>query len=354
VTTQGGVRCWGYNAAGQLGDGTLTQRSVPVAVAGLGSAVTAITTNHLASCGRTAFGSVLCWGWVSGSTPGPVVVPGLASGVAAIDANAYGLCALTTGGAVACEQYDPPIFVAGLEPGATAVAMGGSHDCALLATGGVRCWGLNVEGQLGDGGSVPYSAVAVDVTGLASGIMQLATGGDHSCALRSGGDVWCWGRNYDGELGDGSQEQRSTPVAVVGLPAGVVALSAGFFHTCALTSGGAVWCWGSDASAQLGDPDPSGWSALPIPVAGLSGATALSSGGYHNCALTSSGGIRCWGSNWAGQLGNDSLQNSEIPLGVVGFYGALDAPALGAPGLVLLVATLLGVGASQSRRARPA
>ena len=174
-----------------------------------------------------------------------------------------------------------------------AIAAGNYHTCALTASGGVKCWGYNYFGQLGDG-TTTDRATPVDVSGLTSGVTSVTAGAFHTCAVTSGGGATCWGNNSSGQLGDGTTAIRTTPVAVSGLTNGVTSVAAGDNHTCAVTSGGGVQCWGDNGNGQIGD-GTSG-PLTPVDVSGLtSGVSAVAAGNYHTCALISGGGVKCWG-----------------------------------------------------------
>jgi hypothetical protein len=147
--------------------------------------------------------------------------------------------------------------------------------------------------------------------GLETGAIAVVTGYGHACALLDGNEVLCWGHNYSGQLGDGTTTWSGSPVSVNGLPNNVTALSAGYAHTCALTGEGAVWCGGGNSDGQLGDGTET-QRLSPVPVPGLqSGVIAIAAGAQHTCAVTTDGGMKCWGYNLFGQLG-DGIQYVRV------------------------------------------
>ena len=146
-----------------------------------------------------------------------------------------------------------------------------------------RCWGNNNTGQLGVGSTDPLLAPA-DVIGLPTGIIAVRAGQYHTCALADDGRVWCWGDNSTGQLGDGSTGRRLLPVAVGGLPAGTVGITAGSGHSCALSRGGTVWCWGINRRGQLGDETTES-RLKPVRVSGISTAIQITAGATHTLSL---------------------------------------------------------------------
>ncbi len=145
-----------------------------------------------------------------------------------------------------------------------AVAAGYAHTCALTSQGAVKCWGSNSVGQLGNG-STANALTPVGVSGLAPGVEAISAGAYHTCALTAQGAVLCWGMNSEGQLGNNSTFSPPQPVAVTGLPAGIAEIAAGGAHTCALTKQGAVWCWGDGRVGQNGDLSAA-LSAIPVAV----------------------------------------------------------------------------------------
>jgi alpha-tubulin suppressor-like RCC1 family protein len=283
----GSVKCWGANLSGQLGDGANANRNVPVAVSGLALPVVYVAAGGSHTCALSTRGSVKCWG-----------------------ANFAGQ--LGDGTTV---NRSLPVDVAGLPSGVTALAAGAEHTCALVA-GEVRCWGANFAGQLGDGTNANRDTPTVVAT-LPYPATAIAAGGSHTCAMLASGQVKCWGSNFSGQLGDGTNTNRNAPVDVVGLSWGVSAVAAGSEHTCALVAGG-TRCWGANFSGQLGNATSANHNS-PVEVRGLSsGIAAIAAGAEHTCALDLAGAMRCWGSNHSGQLGDGTTVNRSTPVDVAG------------------------------------
>ena len=340
IMESGAVRCWGNNAYGQLGDSTMTNRALPVEVVGLGESVTAIAAGVYHTCALTASGGVKCWGWnqygqlgnaSTATSSVPVNVSGLSSGVVGIAAGWAHTCAVTAGGAVKCWGWNvlgelgdgtlanstTPVNAVGLSGPVTTIELGADHTCARLATGSVVCWGFNESGQVGDNTTISRPT-PVSVVGLASGAQSIALGALHTCARTPADGAVCWGANSYGQVGNSSTTSQLTPANVTGLSNGVLAVSAAGFHSCALLTGGALKCWGYNDAGQLGDATTSDRSA-PVSVLGLGGpVTAVAAGDSHTCAITASGGVKCWGLNSSGQLGDGTNTGRTEPVDVLG------------------------------------
>ncbi len=340
VTNVGGVKCWGSNKYGQLGNGVSSPctRSgrcplkrfslTPVDVVGLGSRVTAISAGGGHTCALTNVGGVKCWGYNASGQLGnaqkactqvstcsrtasstPVDVVGLTRGVSEVAAGEFHTCAVTSRGAAKCwgsqtsgelgngtgDSSGVPVDVAGLTSGVSAIAAGAHSSCAITSGGTVKCWGGTPRVIAG----LPNGVTAITIGGTSAG----ATSG-HACALVSGGGVKCWGTNWLGTLGNGSLKDSSTPVDAVGLAKGIRAVRASSDRTCALTSQGGAKCWGSGLLGN-GSGSTNGKSSTPVDVVGLtSGLKAIAAGGGFACALPIAGGVKCWGMNFLGRLGN--------------------------------------------------
>ncbi|WP_353569794.1 hypothetical protein [Candidatus Albibeggiatoa sp. nov. BB20] len=298
ITNEGGIKCWGRSLYGELGDGTRTDSYTPVNVSGLSSGVSAIDLGNYISCALLTNGGVKCWGQNQNGQIGDAKV------VSRVPAD-----------------------VNGLSSGVSSIDLGDAHSCALLTNSSVKCWGLNDNGQLGDG-TLTDSSTPVDVNGLGSGVSAIASGNFHNCVLLSSGGVKCWGLNDNGQLGDGTTTQSSTPINVNGLSSGVSAIALGSFHSCALLNSGNVKCWGLNDNGQLGDGTLTD-SSTPVDVSGLSGVSTIALSGYHSCALLANSSLKCWGRNDNGELGNGTVTDSLTPIDVSGLSNNVSAIALG-------------------------
>lgn len=208
-------------------------------------------------------------------------------------------------------------------PGVVAVVSGSSHSCALNTSGTAMCWGANEEGQLGDGTRVDRSTPTRVDTELR--FSSLAAGESHTCGLAGNGVPLCWGENLSGQLGDGTRNNQTVP-RVVGGGLAFLEIAAGWSHTCGLTSSGNTFCWGNNNQGQLGDG-----STLDRlqPQLVREAVGSLVAGSAHTCGI-SDGTVLCWGANAAGQLGDGSGSDQRSPVAVAGLPGPARALAAGA------------------------
>jgi len=330
LTPAGGVKCWGRNFAGQVGDGTQIDRSTPVDVVGLQSGVTSVSTGIYHSCALLTNGSVKCWGLNTSGRLGdgtfstrlvPTSVVGLPGAVAEIDAGGGHNCVVTATGAAYCwgsnaflqigdgtavSSRPTPTAVSGLGSGVLHITAGNDQSCAVTTTGATLCWGKNVSGELGDGTNTNRN-VPTPVVGLGSGSVEVSSGGEQSCGLDTVGAVRCWGNGGAGKLGNGAFANSNVPVAVSGLSSGVSSIAMGFTQSCALLVGGGQRCWGENFAGGIGDGTRTSRN-VPTAALGLDPDLRAIAGGFlHTCALTFAGQVRCWGENLAGQIGNGVL-----------------------------------------------
>jgi alpha-tubulin suppressor-like RCC1 family protein len=339
----GGIKCWGDNSLGQLGNGTTTSSLAPVSVTGLTSGVTAIAAGDAQTCALTSAGGVKCWGNNANgqlgngtTTPAnmPVDVTGLTSGVTAIAAGDNHTCAALYAGGVKCWGWgtsgqlgnnsvassSTPVDVQGLPAGVAATALSGGfrHTCAALSDGSARCWGRNDQGQLGDGTFTTPRPTAVTPIGLTSGVTAIAARGAHTCVVQTG-SVKCFGLNSAGQLGNGSTTRSNTPVTATGLT-NITAVAAGGSHSCALSSTGTVSCWGLNQEGSLGIGEPTTNNALTARTvtALTTPQTSLTASSQHTCSLQADQSVRCWGLNTSGQLGNGNTTRQFSPVAVLG------------------------------------
>ena len=391
LTTAGGVKCWGFGGNGQLGNGTLDPQSTPADVLATGGGtplrgITQIAAGDSHTCALTTSGGVKCWGYGGDgglgngtttshqSTPVNVLATGerrdgaTLSGVTQITAGAAHTCALTTAGGVKCwglgaygqlgtgttpgtRSTPVNVLATGGSPGGntlsgiTQIAAGYFHTCALTTLGGVKCWGNGGNGRLGNGTtsdqSTPVNVLATGGGTPLRGISQITTGLSHACALTTLGGVTCWGAGGSGRLGNGTASDQSTPVNVLATGggtalSGITQITAGDSHTCALTTSGGAKCWGDGTAGQLGNGETPSNQNTPVDVLAtggspggnaLSGITQITAGYIHTCSLTISGGVKCWGDGGEYKLGNGTTVSPQsTPVDVTGAGPQIDFP----------------------------
>jgi alpha-tubulin suppressor-like RCC1 family protein len=362
IRSEASAACWGRSEGGAIGDGLGTDALVPSAVstAGLESfrAFVRIAggTNHNCSLVDTAGGSragvfAACWGDNRegqsdpiGNQPDFFFTPHYQTfnGFERVDlalgmsAGAFHNCGVNGTHGVDCWGNNDALqlgsvdttvvlnrFVASLDQ-VVSVAVGSAHSCALFANGHISCWGSNDFGQLGDGTRTD-SATPREVGGITTAV-AMSTAADHNCALLVDGTVLCWGRNDFGQAAGALGGDRLVATPVAGIAAGDAAgVTTGSQHSCILTVGGRVRCWGRNNEGQLGNNTLTD-SVAPVEVLRaartpltLTAIVGLVSTAAHNCALSTTGQPFCWGRNPEGQLGDGTRTRRLLAVGVDSF-----------------------------------
>lgn len=272
LAANGGVKCWGWNVDGLLGNGTNVSSNTPVQVDGMNEAISvSAALNH--TCALLKTGTIKCWGL-----------------------SPFG----ALGDGTTTQRYSP-VSVSGINS-ATSIATGLWHSCAVAEGGSVKCWGYGYDGQLGDG-TARDSLIPVTVTGITNA-KAVAAGQWHSCALLTDGTVKCWGKWFRG-IKSGDDQVYKTPVVMEGI-SNAASISLGNTHSCVLSGNGSIRCWGDNDFGQLGSaPVPPYNSLAPADVVGISSATVLTAGNQSTCAVLQGGGVQCWGRNAASGFGVD-------------------------------------------------
>jgi trimeric autotransporter adhesin len=341
LAADGTASCWGGNDLRQVGDNTRDTRLLPVSVATELKFVQ-IRSGSASTCGLTATGQIYCWGnnqqgqlGIGTSDEGSAIPVLVTSGqvftaLAVMEEHA---CAIDSDQSAWCWGYNfdgqvgtgfgglsytTPQRVAG---GHRFVAIADGlalHTCGISTTGQVLCWGPGDSGKLGNGLESPeLQPVTVFGGGGLPSFASVAVGAHHTCALSTEGEAYCWGSNTDRALGDGTTSaSQSTPTRVA-TDLRFASITAGDQFTCARTAGGDLYCWGRNADGQLGD----GTTTLrsePTQVAGPHAFREISAGTHFVCGVTTSGDAYCWGRNWAGQLGDGTVTSPRTTPTLVG------------------------------------
>ena len=322
-------------AVGQTQQFTATAAVAPTGVSAGGEYTCVSLPDGTASCaGRNQFGQL---GNGTGTNSSVLVTPSGLTSAKVVAGDEFN-CALKTDGTAMCwglgekgQRGDgtynqialTPVAVQGLT-NAIALSAGYNHACGLVADGTLRCWGSNAQGQLGNPSTLVGSEVPVAVPNV-SGVLAVTAGAFHTCVLLQDHTVRCWGRNDSGQLGDGTYTASFTPVTVTGL-SNITAVAGGGSHTCALSADGSIRCWGDGYLGQLGNGS-SAPSTTPVQVSGITNALEVAAGWAHSCARLSTGALRCWGEGTSGELGDGAMQTATTPVTVSGISTAIGLTA---------------------------
>ena len=289
----GKLFAWGVNGNGQLGDGTTTGRISPVSLTGLASnsGWRDISAGAYHSGAIYGTGTLLCWGSNSRGELGDNTTTGRSLAVSVV------------GGFTDWKQ----------------VSCGLNHTMGLRANGTLWGWGYNALGQLGNNTTTNRSS-PVSVVGGFTDWVQVSAARLHTLAIRANGQLWSWGNNdYYGTLGDGTVSNRSSPVSVVGGFIDWVQVSGSTSHNAGLRSNGQIWSWGGNSSGQLGDGTTTKRSSPVSLVGGITDWVQVSTGGRaFTSAIRANGTAWAWGYNSSGQLGDDTTTNRSSPVSITG------------------------------------
>ena len=282
--------CWGSNSYGELGDGTTVDNSTPVDIDMPNLWVAnSISLGESHSCAILETSGIVCWG-----------------------SNGAGQLGIGSNSNKVTARYIITPLSTNL------LSAGDGYSCAIFNQGQLKCWGHNDHGQLGDGSTTDRNTpTSISLIGSRSAV-SVSAGDSHTCVLIENGSVQCWGLNGDYQVGDGSTTERHSP-RLVSLPSGLWAeqVSAGGFHTCAILSDKTLRCWGNNSNGQIGDGttvDRSSPKNVSLPSGRI--PIHVSAGYLSTCALLDDGSVRCWGSNGVGQLGDGSTTDRTTPAAV--------------------------------------
>ncbi|MFM2416292.1 MAG: hypothetical protein RL385_1015 [Pseudomonadota bacterium] len=291
-----GVYCWGENSGGQLGTGDLKSRAVASRVPTL-EAVREVCVGEQHSCALSTEGTLYCWG-----------------------RNAHGELGL--------DSSEPALVPHEVVGRYARVACGGYVTCAIDTERKLWCWGDNYEGQVA--ADVPRDEDVRKPTraSLEDDVFQVSVGQGHACAVGTAGDLWCWGRNLDGQLGTGRPEQQVRDPERVGQSQDFRRVAAAQTHTCAVNRGNRLLCWGNKDGGKLGTLNGDS-TAIPMHVAesGTRSYRDVVANWFHTCALQSDGKLSCFGRNVEGQLGVGDTSQRDVPVDLEGVWDETTAGA---------------------------
>jgi alpha-tubulin suppressor-like RCC1 family protein len=336
VKTGGTLYCWGADGVGKLGNGADGDQTSPdqESTSATDWAQVGAGQNH--SCAVKTDGTLWCWGadWngqlgngADGDQTSPDQESTSATDWAQVSAGQSHTCAVKTDGTLWCwgtdlfgvlgngadgSQIDPDQESTSATDWAQ-VSASGSHTCAVKTDGTLWCWGGDGSGQLGNGADGDQTSPDQESTS-ATDWAQVSAGSSHTCAVKTGGTLWCWGADWDGQLGNGADGSQTDPDQESTAATDWAQVSAGGSHTCAAKTAGTLWCWGRDSDGQLGNGATTGTQVSPSQESTTATDWAqVSTGDATTCAVKTGGTLWCWGRDFSGQLGA-GLPQGDSPI----------------------------------------
>ena len=280
ILDDGSVRCWGDNKNGQLGDGTRTNSIIPIlAATPLGKSAVSLSTGAEHTCAIFDDGTLRCWG---GNSNGQL------------------------GDGTLIERTTPTLINLGSGKSAIGISLGQTHSCAILNDNSVKCWGSNSNGQLGDGTTIDSPSPKSVSLGDGNNAITISAGSYHTCVVMDNLSVSCWGDNWHGQLGDGSNDRKLEPVGIsLDSEYETKSLDSGSFHTCAVLINNSIYCWGFNSAGQIGNAElENSNTPTQMQLSDSQLPSNIASGFHHTCSLLEDNQIICWGDNSRGQLGD--------------------------------------------------
>jgi len=362
----GNLWTWGFNPAGQLGDNTAVSKSSPIQTIARGSNWKQVSCGYYHLATIKTDGTLWIWGFnnfgqLGDNTQGSGLVNSKSSPIQTIT---FG----TNWKQAACGKY----FTAGIKTDGTLwywgnnaqgnigdntvvhksspvqtiafgnnwkqVACGGNHTAAIKTDGTLWCCGYNTNGELGDNTITNRSSPVQTVT-FSNSWQQISCGQNHTAAIKTDGTLWCWGLNTFGRLGDNTTTSRSSPVQTVAFGTNWKQVSCGYKHTAGIKTDGTLWLWGSNSSGQLGDNTITNRSSPVQATTFGSNWKQVSGGADYTGSIKSDGTLWCWGSNVYGRFGDNTNVDKSSPVQTITFgtiwkeiscgnYGVFNASAM--------------------------
>ena len=288
---KGGLKCWGRNNWGQLGNGDTNESLSPVEVQLAKRGVNSISAGKDHTCAIRDDDVPVCWG-----------------------RNDLG----QLGNGSRVDSFVPSEVSWEGRLGVKAISVGYDHACAILEDGSVSCWGYNSSGQLGDGSTLLRERPSTVILPKGKRAIRISAGYKHTCAVFKDNSLFCWGNNFYGQLGNGNQKKQHIPVLVEGRSGrNALSVSAGDIHTCALLTDRTLTCWGSNANGRLGNGGTAN-SLIPqtVKLPPTRWAKEVHVGDNHACAILDDDSLSCWGDGSNGQLGNGNTLEYHTPVSV--------------------------------------